>query len=73
MKKLRRILKWFAAQMKRRFDTEHVVEVVVYLDGRAIEEKQTTFDEEMTRHTPRYNALAFAAVGLERRKMKGRA
>lgn len=79
MKKLRRLLKWFAAQMKRRFDTEHVVEVVVYLDGRAIEERQTTFDEEMTRHTPRYNALAFAnsvtsaAVGLERRKMKGRA
>ncbi len=79
MRKLRRLLKWIDAQLKRRFDTEHVVEVVVYLDGRAIEEKQTTFDEEMTCHTPRYNALAFAnsvtstAVGHERRKMKGRA
>ena len=78
MKKLRRLLKWIAAQLKRRFGIEHVAEVVVYLDGRIVEQKQITFDEKMMRYTPRYNALAFAnsvtsaAVGMERRRMKGR-
>ena len=79
MKKLN-VIKWILARFKRRCDTDHIAEVVVYLDGQIIERRETHFDENETRcGTPYYNALAYAngivscAVGMERRRMKGRA
>ena len=80
MKKLLNKIRWILARFKRTSDSDHIAEVVVYLDGQVIERRETHFDENYThRGTPYYNALVFAnsivscAVGMERRRMKGRA
>ena len=78
MKKLN-IIKWILARFKRRCDTDHVVEVVVYLDGRVIKDEEHHISEECMKGSLLYNALNLAngvtsfAVGMERRRMKGRA
>ena len=80
MKKLLNRIRYILARFKRRCDTDHIAEVVVYLDGQIIERRETHFDESEThRGTPYYNALVYAngivsfAIGMERRRMKGRA
>ena len=80
MKKLLNRIRYILARFKRRCDTDHIAEVVVYLDGQIIERRETHFDESETRRgTPYYNALVYAngivscALGMERRRMKGRA
>ena len=78
MKKLN-IIKWIRARFKRRCDTDHVVEVVVYLDGRVIKDEEHHISEECMKGSLLYNAFNLAngvtsfAVGMERRRMKGRA
>ena len=78
MKKLN-IIKWILARFKRRCDTDHVVEVVVYLDGQVIKDEEHHISEECMKGSLLYNALNLAngvtsfAVGMERRRMKGRA
>lgn len=81
MKKLLNKIRWILARFKRTSDSDHIAEVVVYLDGQIIERRETHFNESETRRgtTPYYNALVYAngivscAVGMERRRMKGRA
>ena len=80
MKKLLNKIRWILARFKRTSDSDHIAEVVVYLDGQIIERRETHFDESEThRGTPYYNALVYAngivscAVSMERRRMKGRA
>lgn len=78
MKKLN-IIKWILARFKRKCDTDHVVEVVVYLDGRVIKDEEHHISEDCMKDSLRYNAFNIAsgvtsfAVGMERRRMKGRA
>lgn len=78
MKKLN-IIKWILARFKRKCDTDHVVEVVVYLDGRVIKDEEHHISEDCMKGSLRYNAFNIAsgvtsfAVGMERRRMKGRA
>ncbi len=78
MKKLK-IIKWILARFKRKCDTDHVVEVVVYLDGRVIKDEEHHISEDCMKGSLRYNAFNIAsgvtsfAVGMERRRMKGRA
>ncbi len=79
MKKLN-IIKWILARFKRTSSNDHMVEVVVYLDGRIIERREQHIDENFVRRgSLYYNAILFAngvismALGLERRRMKGRA
>lgn len=76
MKKLN-IIKWILARFKRKCDTDHVVEVVVYLDGRVIKDEEHHISEDCMKGSLRYNAFNIAsgvtsfAVGMERRRMKG--
>lgn len=78
MKKLN-IIKWILVRFKRKCDTDHVVEVVVYLDGRVIKDEEHHISEDCMKGSLRYNAFNIAsgvtsfAVGMERRRMKGRA
>lgn len=78
MKKLN-IIKWILARFKRKCDTDHVVEVVVYLDGRVIKDEEHHISKDCMKGSLRYNAFNIAsgvtsfAVGMERRRMKGRA
>lgn len=78
MKKLN-IIKWILARFKRKCDTDHVVEVVVYLDGCVIKDEEHHISEDCMKGSLRYNAFNLAngvtsfAVGMERRRMKGRA
>lgn len=78
MKKLN-IIKWILARFKRKCDTDHVVEVVVYLDGRVIKDEEHHISEDCMKGSLRYNAFNIAsgvtsfAVGMERCRMKGRA
>ena len=78
MKKLN-IMKWILARFKRKCDTDHVVEVVVYLDGRVIKDEEHHISEDCMKGSLSYIALNIAngvtsfAVGMERRRMKGRA
>ena len=73
------IIKWILARFKRKCDTDHVVEVVVYLDGRVIKDEEHHISEDCMKGSLRYIALNIAngvtsfAVGMERRRMKGRA
>lgn len=76
MKKLN-IIKWILARFKRKCDTD--VEVVVYLDGRVIKDEEHHISEDCMKGSLRYNAFNIAsgvtsfAVGMKRRRMKGRA
>lgn len=78
MKKLN-IIKWILARFKRKCDTDYVVEVVVYLDGRVIKDEEHHISEDCMKGSLRYNAFNIAsgvtsfAVGMERCRMKGRA
>ena len=78
MKKLN-IIKWILARFNRKCDTDHVVEVVVYLDGRVIKDEEHHISEDCMKGSLRYNAFNLAngvisfAVAMERRRMKGRA
>ena len=71
-------IKRLEAFLLRRTNAEHVAEVVVYVDGRVVEQKSVIFCEEYGK-SALYAALSFAngvvsaAFGLERRRMKGRA
>ena len=71
-------IKRIAAFFRRKANCEHIAEVVVYVDGRVVEQKSTSIFEEYGK-TERFAALSFAngvvsaAFGLERRRMKGRA
>ena len=70
-------IKRIAAFFRRKHSNEHIVECVVYVDGRIIEKRSASFFEEYGK-TERFSALSFAhnvtsaAFGLERRRMKGR-
>lgn len=78
MKKMN-IIKWILARFKRTQDSEHIVEVVVYLDGRVIKDEEHHISDDCMKGSLRYIALNIAnrvtsfAVGMERRRMKGRA
>lgn len=78
MKKMN-IIKWILARFKRTSDSDHIVEVVVYLDGRVIKNEKHHISEDCMKGSLRYNAFNLAngvtsfAVGMERRRMKGRA
>jgi len=71
-------IKRIAAFFRRNSKHEHLAEVVVYVDGRVVEESEEVFSETYGM-SERYAALRFAngvvstAFGLERRRMKGRA
>ncbi len=71
-------IKRIVAFFRRKHSHEHIVECVVYVDGRIIERKETTFTEEYGLSN-RFFAMRFAngvtseAYGLERKRMKGRA
>lgn len=72
---IRRIL----ARFERNCDNDHIVEVVVYLDGHTIKREKHHISEDDMKGPLRYSALNLAngvisfAVGMERRRMKGRA
>lgn len=73
------IIKLILSLFKRKCETDHVVEVVVYLDGRVIKDEEHHISEDCMKGSLLYNALNLAngvtsfAVGMERRRMKGRA
>lgn len=78
MKKMN-IIKWILARFKRTQDSDHIVEVVVYLDGRVIKDEEHHISDDCMKGSLRYNAFNLAngvisfAVAMERRRMKGRA
>ena len=79
MRKLLNKIRWILARFKRTSDFDHIAEVVVYLDGRVIKDEEHHISEDCMKGSLRYNAFNIAsgvtsfAVGMERRRMKGRA
>ena len=80
MKKIN-LIKYIKSFFRRRVKEDHVIEVVVYDNGRIVEQHEViTSEYETPPNLPiRFVALRFAnskisdAYGLERRRMKGRA
>ena len=74
------LIKYIKSFFRRRVKEDHVIEVVVYDNGRIIEQHEVITSEDANLNIPiRFVALRFAnskisdAYGLERRRMKGRA
>ena len=79
MKKIN-LIKYIKSFFRRRVKEDHVIEVVVYDNGRIVEQHEVITSEYENLNLPiRFVALRFAnskisdAYGLERRRMKGRA
>ena len=79
MKKIN-LIKYIKSFFRRRVKEDHVIEVVVYDNGRIVEQHEVITSEDANLNIPiRFVALRFAnskisdAYGLERRRMKGRA
>ena len=79
MKKIN-LIKYIKSFFRRRIKEDHVIEVVVYDNGRIVEQHEVITSEYENPNLPiRFVALRFAnskisdAYGLERRRMKGRA
>ena len=74
------LIKYIKSFFRRRIKKDHVIEVVVYDNGRIVEQHEVITSEYGNPNLPiRFFALRFAnskisdAYGLERRRMKGRA
>lgn len=74
------LIKYIKSFFRRRVKEDHVIEVVVYDNGRIVEQHEVITSEDANLNIPiRFVALRFAnskisdAYGLERRRMKGRA
>ena len=74
------LIKYIKSFFRRRVKEDHVIEVVVYDNGRIVEQHEVITSEYENLNLPiRFVALRFAnskisdAYGLERRRMKGRA
>ena len=74
------LIKYIKSFFRRRVKEDHVIEVVVYDNGRIVEQHEVITSEDENPDLPiRFVALRFAnskisdAYGLERRRMKGRA
>jgi hypothetical protein len=79
MKKIN-LIKYIKSFFRRRVKEDHVIEVVIYDNGRIVEQHEVITSEDANLNIPiRFVALRFAnskisdAYGLERRRMKGRA